>query len=436
MDNLCNVQSEEAVIGSVMIYPDCYFEVSKIIDDTDFYIVRNAWIWKTYAFMAERNIKIDILTLSEQLEKSGHIGEIGGQNYLLTILDHTASALHAEEYARIVKDYSTRRKVVQQASEMVQAAHDTSKPIIDSIPKLSEGLFEAVKSTGGAEHVSFGLAKLFEDIYARIADPKDVWGIPTGFPTLDYVTGGLQKGSVISLSGMPGLGKSLMAVQMAFTMAGKDFPGAIYEMEMNKMMTLRRQLSVTSQVRSRAMKTGRIEEGDLAKIGDAIDRLSKLPIYLSNGTNWTTSTLRADLMTLKKVHGIQWFMLDYLKLVKDKFVGSEPDRLGHLSTLLHDIAQDLDIGCIVVNSMTKEGMRDQVGITGMYGGSEVSHSSDFVLMLEPADRDNKPRLNNEPVRITGFIAKDREGDSGVSAIQFIRSASFPFFAEESNQYRH
>ena len=161
-------------------------------------------------------------------------------------------------------------------------------------------------------------------------------------------------------------------------------------------------------------------------------RMNKLPVYLSNNTNWTTTTLRADLMTLKKLHGVEWFIIDYLKLIKDRFDGKEPERLGHASTLLHSIAQDLDMGCIMVNSMTKEGMKDAIGITGMYGGAELDHSADFVLMLEPVDRENKPRRPDEPFRIQAKVAKDREGDTGITLINFVREANYPFFREENS----
>lgn len=351
------------------------------------------------------------------------------------MVNQTPSALYAVDYAREIKENSVRRNLLSWANNAAKLAYDRQKSIYESIPEITNNLYESIKSTGGAEHISIGLSKLFDDIYAKIADPKDVWGIPTGFATLDYVTGGLQKGSVLSIAGLPGLGKSLMAIQMGFYMAFQNRPGAIYELEMNQNMTLRRQVSVVSSVRARNMKTGRLQDGELAKIEDAVEKLSTLPIYLSNNTNWTTTTLRADLMTLKKVHGVEWFIVDYLKLLKDRFGGDEPERLGHVATLLHDIAQDLDLACVMVNSMTKEGMRDRVGITGMYGGAELGHSVDFALMLEPVDRENKPRLNNEPVAINGVIAKDREGDTGKTLIQFLRDANYPYFSEVANQYK-
>lgn len=90
------------------------------------------------------------------------------------------------------------------------------------------------------------------------------------------------------------------------------------------------------------------------------------------------------------------------------------------------------MGCIMVNSMTKEGMKDAIGITGMYGGAELDHSADFVLMLEPVDRENKPRRPDEPFRIQAKVAKDREGDTGITLINFVREANYPFFREESS----
>jgi replicative DNA helicase len=201
-------------------------------------------------------------------------------------------------------------------------------------------------------------------------------------------------------------------------------PGVIYELEMGGLQTLRRTLSAQSGVNTRAMKSGRLADGDWDKITRAYEMLGALPVYFSDSTSWTTASLRSDLVRLKQLYKIEWFVVDYIRLLKDRFDGKEPERIGIISSALHDICKDLDIGLLAIQSMTKEGMKEG-GMTGVYGGSELQHCFDIMAILS---KDTKKTLDNCEIMNMKFD-KFRENDTDTDLVQLIKKQGFPAFGE-------
>jgi len=414
-------EAESAVIGSVLVYPAAYYEAAKYIRYDDFYIVRNKEIWQAFEHLTRTHVEIDILTVSSYLESKNQ--EVD-QNYLIELISSTPTAMHAEHYAVEVGKFSSRRRALQAANELAKAAYNSEQDIEQFIPKYVTSLLDMIKTENRTMHIRDILSKVYDDVEYRYKNPQEIYGIPTGIAGIDKLTGGLQKGELFLLSGEPGVGKSLLAMQIAFHMAKSDRPGVIYELEMSGIQTLRRTLSVESGVGVRNMKTGQINDGQWYEIIQAIQRMEAYPAYFSDSTSWNTASLRADLVRMKQLYSVEWFVVDYLRLLKDKFDGKEPERIGIICSCLHDICKDLDIGCIAIQSMTKEGMRDG-GLTGVYGGSEQAHAADIIALMTKTE---KRSLDNAEMVNLKF-EKFRESDSDTNLVQLVKKPGFPAFGE-------
>lgn len=421
----CNIEAEEAVIGSVLVYPPAYNEASKHIIASDFYIERNQWIWRAIEKITKNHSTVDIVTISDELKADGKLDNVGGQKYLLGLVNNTPSAMNAEHYAKIVASESKRRRMITLAGDLAKTAFDESKDLDGFIPVHIGELLKAISSENQTEHISVGLSELYDDIVARAADPKDIYGISTGIPGIDRITGGLQKTELFLLSGEPGLGKSILAMQMAFSMAKAGHPGVIYELEMSKKQTLRRTLSVEAHVRVRAMKTGRVTDDDMASINEGLTKLEALPLYFSDSTSWNTASLRSDLTRAKQLYGIEWFVVDYLRLLKDRFDGKEPERIGTITTNLHDICRDLDLAGLVIQNMTKAGFGSEPGMENVYGGSELQYACDVIAIM---GADSRHATDGSEIVNLDFD-KIRESEDGVRLIKLVKRPGFPMFAE-------
>ncbi|MDH3944653.1 MAG: replicative DNA helicase, partial [Anaerolineae bacterium] len=139
-------EAEEAVVGSILINPEAYFDVAQFLNAEDFYIHRNQWIWQAYARLLEARQPIDMLTVSESLEQAGQLAEVGGTAYLTALVNNTPTSLHAEAYGRIVEQTAMRRRLIQAANKIAKVAYQEDMHIETAIDEAEKAVF------GASEH--------------------------------------------------------------------------------------------------------------------------------------------------------------------------------------------------------------------------------------------------------------------------------------------
>jgi len=396
-------EAERAVLGSVLINP----EIFKTIDlkDSDFYVDRHKEIWKVYQDISLSGGMIDTLSVGERIKNIN----------LIELVGNVPSSLHAKEYAEIIREKAHRRNIVLLAGEMANVAYNQSSDIGDEIPQWMTRLLSNTETTGAAININKVLSELYDEVKARHDDPKDIWGIPTGLYQYDIMTGGQQQGEVTLLSGKPGLGKSILAIQMAFGMSN-DCPGVIYEMEMGRIQTVRRQVSTQSRVIVRKLKTGKMTADDWTQFMDAIGYLENKPIFVSDYTGWTTASLRADLARLKAQHNIKWFVLDYVQLLNDRYGKDDSEKAAYVSRQIKNICKDLELSGLVINSMTKAEMEsDKPSMAAQKGSAQLIYDADVVFFLVEDGKNLKLHFS-----------KFRE-DTPEKYIRLIRDDGFPAF---------
>jgi len=287
-----------------------------------------------------------------------------------------------------------------------------------------------MRTESKTEHIGVGLGKLWDDIILRRENPSTIFGLSTGITRLDNITGGAQKSETFMISGEPGLGKSLLANQMVFSMAKAGHAGVIYNLEMSQINTLRRTLSNESQVESRSMKSGYVKDNELQKIEEGIARMESLPIFISNTTNWTTAAIRADLTRLQQEHNIEWFLVDYLGKLKDKHPGGkEFERIGIMGSALHDTAVELDVAGLLIHTMNKSGYTDSPGMESLSGDTRPGYDPDVAIFLTR----NEERQYKDKEIVNLSFGKFREGNTG-EIIKLVKKANFPYFGELAPNY--
>jgi replicative DNA helicase len=426
-----NVEAEQALIGAVLISPDVLRKID--IQPEDFYIVRNQWIWSAIQEIYRSGLELDFLVLGECLEKRGKLAELGGPAYLMGLINQTPTSLHAEVYAHLVKQAARRRTMIQIANGLAKAAYDGNSEMDKVIASTVTDLTRIGLAHEGSIHIADVLDQLYDDIETAAKHPKDIYGIQTGLTSFDRITGGMQRGEITILSGDPGLGKTMLAIQMACGMANPakcNAPGVVYEMEMSRKAIARRQISAMSKIKTRAMKTGHVQADEWVQLNQAFEELEKYPVYISDRTDWTTTGLRADLARMVEMHGARWFCVDYFALLKDEprgRGGSEDDRQKEMSGRLHDIAQDLNVSGGVIHSKTKAGINEiNKGKGSIAGASKILYDAENIWILSRPDPEvNTYHLTSE---------KLREGDTDGNRIVFLtRVEGLPKFEESSNQ---
>jgi replicative DNA helicase len=415
-----NDEAEEALIGSVIIDPTAIRRLS--LSPDDFIDPKLGTIYKAIQSMHREKIVIDYMTIIERLETLGKLEYIGGSPELMRLESVTPTSIHAEAYADIVKDKARRRAMIVIAENMANSARNADN--IDAVISETIGqLASKANIKNGAVHISEFVSRLYDEVDKRYQNPVKsggVSGIPSGFYDFDAVTDGFHLGEETILSAEPGLGKSLLAFQMAYNMSGVC-PGAVYQLEMSGLSVAKRQVSNLSKITTRDMNRGTLE--DWQAFVKAIEILSTREIYMTDDSRLTTATLRADLARLREDHGIRWFVLDYLSLLKDTHGRDDIERTAWLSSELHGICKDLNLAGLVIHSMNKQGIRENNGNQADLAGSvRVMYDADQIIIMRKGD------ANSNVVNLKW--SKFREGEMPQNGIQLAKMPGFPAFVNK------
>ena len=410
-------EAEESLVGSALINPDILATVA--IAPADFYIFRLRLVWTTMHDLYKRGITPDFVTLTDALHMTGSLEEIGGPAYLTGLISDVPTSLNADSYAAVIKDKARRRAMLATANDLAKAAFDDAAKLDEANMQAIADLTSSTHVKGAARPLSEYVDELEIEVIDRIANPVEIFGIPTGILDYDHTTGGNQRGEVVYIGGEPGIGKSILMMQMALGMAKHQAPGAIYSLEMKGQQFTRRIVSNLGRVETRKLRTGFLNQEEANQFFAAAKVARSLPIHMSDESYLTTGALRADLARLRSQAGIQWFALDYLLLMSDGDGRvDEIERSAMLSARIKRLAKEFDLAGITVNSVTKDGK--------IRGSNQVSHDADVICMLV----EHQPEMGNpKPNMRTLIFKKGRELANPKNAIHLLKGAGFPAFMD-------
>lgn len=381
-----NREAEEAVIGSVMINPDVYAEAG--LRAEHFYITRNAFIWTAFDRLNDRGKPIDFLTVSAELDDMGRLDEIGGPSYLTAVLSAVPTSLNADEYAEIVREKWTARIRLQIANALAAKSYSGDLDIARELDALTKS--HAIKR--GAAVLHDDLAELVDIVAAREANPGDKWGVRTGLPDFDNMTGGLQPQEVTLIAGKPEAGKTTLMLQMALEAARSGSGVAIYELEMDKKNILMRLITLLGGPTRKEMMRGKIPDEKKDAYWAAVQTLDKLPLYISDNPTMTTMQVGADLARLQATRKIDLVCLDYLDLLADSDGKDSIEKSILRSRRFRQVCRERNVSGLSVQSLNKAGIAaDNPGLADVSGPGGVLFDADqiFILTTSADKRDGK-----------------------------------------------
>lgn len=415
---LFNSETEAALLGSVFINPEV-LPLLKVRPE-DFYIQRHRWVWEAILSLTARKSTVDIVTVSDELKHLDQLGEIGGPAFLTALINQSANSLNAEDYAQIVIDYARRRQDMQIANLIAHGAHNGG---VDRAR-----IIDLLTTNAGVDRGAAPLSGLLNDFYSgvetRSKSPRDVWGIQSGLPTLDKLTGGWQAQQTTMLAGAPGVGKTTLLLQIVLESAKRGHPTAIYELEMDSERLIGRLVSMLTSVPVRDMKSGRMSN-HWESFNRGVEALEKLPLYISDNPVMNTMQVRADVARLRNSAGVELIGLDYLNLLTDK---DHDDRNGNMidkAIRFRSLCREFKVAGVSVQSITKEGMKNLLPVLAdMSGPAEVGFTADNVFFLvQDADL---------PQDFSLLPAKLRDGDQGRRPIKILKPQGKLLFGEKAS----
>jgi replicative DNA helicase len=425
-----NREAEEAVVGAVFINPEVYYDVAQFLNADDFYIHRHRWIWDAFTSLHEQRIPIDLLTVSDELDRRGQLSEIGGPAYLTSLVNQVPSSLNAESYGRIVESHSIRRKMINAANRIASIAYNEQTSVNDVMGEAEKAVFNV--SERRLKHDLQPISSVLSEYYDRIDDlakrPDEFFGVPTGFIDLDKMLTGLQPSDLLIIAGRPGQGKTgfLLSVAKNAALTHKKHV-AIFSLEMSNEQVVQRLIAQETGIDSQRLRTGKLADNEWPLFTHSIEVFSDTHLYLDDTPAITPLQLRTKCRRLHMEFGIDLVIVDYLQLMGgDTRNDNRVQEVSNISRNLKILARELNIPVLAAAQLSRavEQRSDKRPVlSDLRESGSLEQDADIVMFIYRPDQYEKETDKQNVAEI--IIAKHRNGPVGSVELIF-RSALAKF----------
>jgi replicative DNA helicase len=425
-----NLDSEQAVLGSILIDRDAIIEVADFLHADDFYRQAHGRIYAAMLELFEHREPIDVVTVAEALEREDALEAVGGASYLSTLGNDTPTAVHVAQYARIVERKAVLRRLISAAGKIAAIGYEDGSDIQESIDRAESELFSVSqrRSNDGFSP----LRTLLHDAYDRLdylhAHRGEIVGIPSGFADLDQLTTGFQPSDLVVVAARPSVGKTSLALNVteyAAVREGKTV--GVFSLEMSKEQLVLRLLSSVASIDSQRLRSGFLEELDFARIAPALQALSDAPVYIDDTPNISTMELRTRARRLQAEHGLDLLVVDYLQLMQAATSSRDSNRVQEVSEIsrgLKSLARELKVPVMALSQLSRQPeMREsrEPRLSDLRESGAIEQDADLVLFLwrerdKPGD---EGEADGEVVNLR--LAKHRNGPTGEVKLWFRKS---------------
>ena len=389
-------EAEEAVVGAVLINPEVYYDVAQFLAADDFYIHRNKWIWEAFTRLHEQRIPVDLLTLSEELDRSNLLADVGGSAYITSLINQVPSSLNAESYGRIVEGHSIRRKMITAANKIASIAYNESSTVDDVMNEAEKAVFNV--SERRLKHDLQPISAVLSDYYDRIDElakrPEEIHGVPTGFIDLDRMLTGLQPSDLLIIAGRPGQGKTgfLLSIAKNAALTHKKHV-AIFSLEMSNEQVVQRLIAQETGIDSQRLRNGKLQENEWPLFTHAIEVFSDTHIFLDDTPAITPLQLRTKCRRLHMEFGIDLIIVDYLQLMGgDTRNDNRVQEVSHISRSLKVLARELNVPVLTAAQLSRavEQRTDKKPVlSDLRESGSLEQDADIVMFIYRPDQYEK-----------------------------------------------
>ncbi len=350
---------EEAVLGAVMLDKDALPVVLDIIRSESFYSDGHKLIYKAMLRLFEKSQPVDLLTVTEELKKTGDLETIGGPFYLVELTNRVASAANIEFHARIISQKHIQRELISVSTKIIRDAYEDTTDVFQLLDDAEQGLFSITQQNLSRGYESMGtLASRALKALEELAEKEDgLTGVPTGFTELDRLTSGWQSSDLIIVAARPGMGKTSFTLSLARN-AALDFNKgvALFSLEMSNVQLVHRLISMEAEIPGSKLRNGQMEEYEWQQLHSAIEKMSEAPIFIDDTPGINVFELRAKCRRLKMQHDIQLVIIDYLQLMSggpENKNGNREQEISQISRALKGLAKELSVPVIALSQLSR-----------------------------------------------------------------------------------
>jgi replicative DNA helicase len=424
-----NTDAEQSLLGGILIDPEALNKVVDIVDAEDFYREDHRTIFQMVLELYERNEPIDIVTVSGIARDKGLIERMGGIANLSRLVDGMPTSANITQYAKMVKEKALLRNIMRTATEIVEKGYEVDTNVDNFIDEAERMIFQIAEKKYKPSF--FPMKALVMESMKTIENLSErhdgITGVPTGFTDLDKMTGGLQASDLIIVAGRPSMGKTSFALNMAqYAALSSDGDGGvpigIFSLEMSKEQLVMRLLSSEAEVEFFKIRSGGLRDEERTRLGRAAGKLYGAPLYIDDTPALSVLELRARARRLKKEHGLELLVIDYLQLMRGR--ASNLDRreqeISEISRSLKALAKELNVPIIAIsqlNRMVEQREDKRPRLADLRESGAIEQDADVIIFIYRDVVYNKD--TKEPNTAEIIIGKQRNGPVGDVHLTFL-----------------
>ena len=418
-----NLEAEKSVIGAILLDNKVLDQVVDFLKPEDFYKNSHRIIFKAFINLYNQNEPIDILTVSEYLQKNKLLEEAGGASYLTDIMNEVPTSANALYYAKIVKDKSILREIITTSSKIVEECFQEPEDIDNFLDNVEKRFFELSEKrfTATFSDLTSIISQAVSTIQHLYETKSIVSGVPSGFIDLDRKLNGFHKSDLIIVAGRPSMGKTALCLNIAHHVSvEKKIPVAFFSLEMSKEQLGFRLLSQETKIPSNVLRNGLVARNQWPLIAEAAGNLSEGKLFIDDTPAMSVLEIRSKARRLKAQEDIQLIIVDYLQLVRGLTEGDSREReISEISRFLKNLARELNIPVIALSQLNRaveQRSNKRPQLSDLRESGAIEQDADVILFIYRDEVYNKDTKDKGIAEI--IIGKHRNGPTGTVFLKF------------------
>ena len=431
-----NIEAEQALLGALLTnWNDTISETVATLSPDRFYSIQNQTIYSALSILYQKNIKGDLISLTNELTAEGNIEKAGGEGYIASLPDMVPSAANIDYYKKVISDCYTRRELIKISSEVKASAFELNTESSVILDAAEQKIFSLAEKNETA--TVYDAKKVMEDdikiIMRRIKNKDEFMGVPSGFADLDAMTNGFQNSELIIIGARPSIGKTALALSMMHHIAlERKIRCGFFSLEMPYEQIGMRLLTMDAHVNMSKIRSGMLNSEDLDRITAAANRWYESPLYTVDTPNMRLLELRAMARRLVVNNKVQIIFIDYIGLITTENTAAPVyEQVSEISKSLKALARELEIPIVALCQVGRDAEGKEPNLAQLRGSGSVEQDADVVMFI---DRDRKNEQNGKAAAIQDakiILAKQRNGPTGDINIAFV--PSYSMFANKKHE---
>jgi replicative DNA helicase len=438
------VDAERGLLGGLMLDPSVMEQVlDEGLKPDDFYRRAHGVIFKVIFELHSAAEPIDTLTVVDELLRRGQLESVGGAAAVSQLEALMPTAAHVGAYARLIREKSTLRHLIETATNIVQAAYAQEQRVGEILDEAERAILAISEATTrkGIVPMSELVRRATEQLEAAYNNKSAVTGVPTGFRDIDELTAGFQPGELIIVAARPSMGKTAFTLNVAAhaTMRAGT-PCAFFSLEMGADQLVARLLGSEARIDLSALRRGFIQRDQWSQLAQAAGELSTAPLFIDETPALSVGEMRTKCRRLYAEHGIGMIMIDYLQLMTGPpGIDNKATEVGEISRGLKSLARELNVPVIALSQLNRgvESRTDKRPMmSDLRESGAIEQDADVIAFLYREEyylRDKTPEDKMGVAEL--IIGKHRNGPTGTRELRFFNSITrFENLARDQDEY--